>query len=283
MIVTLLSDRGTNDAGIAAAKVRIMQRFAGAVVVDITHDAAVYDVHQAAYVLRSAYPHFKKGTVHVVAADIASEGITRIILAVHDGFYFIAPDNGVLPLALGTAIGDTRICFEPHSPVDFAGFMEQAVAIITAISANDISSYQFTAIKEAPGILRAHAFSHSLDCSIRYIDRYGNVVLDITRAQFDEVARGRPFRIPVMKERKDNLAFAHPAHSGFAKARLGQQVDVTAISENYGDVAEGEPLCRFNNAGFLEIAINHDSAAGLLKIRTGNSGSLLYKTIRIFF
>ena len=283
MIVTLLSDRGTNDAGLAAAKVRLMQSLPGVVLVDVTHDAAAYDVHQAAYVLRAAYPHFTKGTAHVVAADIVSEDNTRIILAVHDGFYFIAPDNGVLPLALGAAIADTRICFEQHGPVDFAGFMAQAVAIIAAVVADELSVYQPCAIKEAPGILRAHAFSHSLDCSIRYIDRYGNVVLDISRAQFDEVARGRPFRIPVMKERKDSPAFVQPANSGFAKARLGQQVDVTTISENYSDVAEGEPLCRFNNAGFLEIAINHDSAADLLKIRTGNSGSLLYKTIRIFF
>ena len=39
--------------------------------------------------------------------------------------------------------------------------------------------------------------------------------------------------------------------------------DINTISTGYNDVPRGAPLCSINNAGFLEIALNHAPAATL--------------------
>jgi S-adenosylmethionine hydrolase len=55
--------------------------------------------------------------------------------------------------------------------------------------------------------------------------------------------------------------------------------EITTVSHNYNDVPKGNALCRFNSAGFMEIALNHDNAAALLGLNTGTR----YPAIRIFF
>jgi hypothetical protein len=95
---------------------------------------------------------------------------------------------------------------------------------------------------------------------VLYIDRYKNVVLSITRKQFEKIAANRPFTIKLRK--------------------VG---DITALSARYNDVPEEAPLCRFNSAGFMEIAINHGHAASLLGLDTIEASELKYQSIRIFF
>jgi hypothetical protein len=58
--------------------------------------------------------------------------------------------------------------------------------------------------------------------------------------------------------------------------------DITTVSNNYNDVPYGEPLCRFNDTGFLEIALNHGQAATLLGLAPVNTSNLRYQTIKIF-
>ncbi len=99
-----------------------------------------------------------------------------------------------------------------------------------------------------------------VECNILYIDRYENVVLDITREQFDTMIKGRPFKIKIMRI-----------------------YEITAVSTNYNDVKVDEPLCRFNSAGFLEIAFNHAPAATSLGLGTFSTGNLRYQTIKIQF
>ena len=99
-----------------------------------------------------------------------------------------------------------------------------------------------------------------VECNILYIDRYENVVLDITKTQFDAMVKGRPFKIKIMR-----------------------MDDITTVSNNYNDVAKDEPLCRFNSAGFLEIAFNHAPAATSLGLGSFSTGNLRYQTIKILF
>jgi S-adenosyl-L-methionine hydrolase (adenosine-forming) len=259
-VITLLSDLGTRDASVTIAKTVLLRYVPGTTIVDISHNVEQYDLQQAAYLLLSAYRHFPAGTVHIVPVDVFSTEKPRMLLAQHDGYYFIAPDNGVLPLAFGAALQDTRLCFEFSKPFSFSEWINKAGQVIELIAAGRDMPYPTYEVKKAPRIWQPKAMPDGVDCNILYIDRYENVVLDITRDQFNEMVRNRPFRIKVM--------------------RLD---DITTISHNYNDVPEGEPLCRFNNAGFLEIALNHGPAASLLGLRVFNTSNVRYQTIKIFF
>ena len=74
-----------------------------------------------------------------------------------------------------------------------------------------------------------------------YIDHFGNVVTNISKKQFLEVAKGRPYEI--VYETK-NIKTILPNYSAIASS------DKYPF-KNY----EGEKLAIFNEAGFLEIAI----------------------------
>jgi S-adenosyl-L-methionine hydrolase (adenosine-forming) len=260
LTITLLSDLGTADASVAIAKAVILRHLPDARIADVSHHVAQYDLQQAAYLLLSSYRHFPKGTVHIIMVDILAGDKPRALLAVHDGHLFIAPDNGLLPLAFGPDITDTRLCFEPGRTGGLKEWINGAAKVIQAIqTGGGPEHYAPCDMRKAPRILQPKTMPGGVECSILYIDRYGNVVLDITRKQFEDLIGNKPFRIKILR------------------------MDITQISENYNDVKAGEPLCRFNDAGFLEIAINREKAAALLGLDAYNAPNLRYQVIKLFF
>jgi len=259
MIITLLSDLGTRDPAIPVAKAILMQHVADAALIDISHQVMQYDIRQAAYLLLSAYRSFAKGTVHIIAVDIFAGPAPCMLLAKKDGHYFIAPDNGILPLAFGTELENTRMCYECSRPYSFSDWMRNAGTVITTVMQGWVLPYRKCEVKNAPKIRQHQVTPYGVDCNILYVDRYKNVVLDISRKQFDKVANNRPFSIQLFR------------------------MSVSAISTHYNEVPVKEPLCRFNNAGFLEIAVNQGHAATLLGLDSVNTSDLRYQTVRIFF
>ena len=109
-----------------------------------------------------------------------------------------------------------------------------------------------------------------IEGQIIFIDNFENVIINITKEEFEEQRRGRSFKI-VFK--RDEI--------------------IDKISETYADVPESEKLALFNSAGYLEIAINKGNAAGLFglqgyseKLNTQSQylqNRLLYQTIKIYF
>jgi len=258
-VITILSGLGTRDTSVSIAKAIFMQYAPGAAIVDIAHNVAQYDLQQAAYLLVSAYQHFPKGTIHVLPVDVFAGDVPRMLLAEKNNYFFIAPDNGVLPLAFGTELVNTRLCYEFSNSFSFTDWLQSAGRVIEAILTGNTSSFIQHKVDSVPRLLQPKVMHDGIDCNILFIDRYENVVLDITKTQFGELVNNRPFRIKLM--------------------RMG---DITAISNNYNDVQEGKPLCRFNSAGFLEIALNHAKATTLFGLDADNTSNLRYRTIKIF-
>ena len=92
-----------------------------------------------------------------------------------------------------------------------------------------------------------------------YIDHFGNVVLDMTRQQFEAIANRRAFRI------------------GFRGIE-----EVSEISDNYYEVDGNEKLCRFNQAGIGNCpAPCH--APQMLGMKLYTEGHLLYRHVKITF
>jgi S-adenosylmethionine hydrolase len=109
-----------------------------------------------------------------------------------------------------------------------------------------------------------------IEGQIIFIDNFENVIINITKEEFEEQRRGRSFKI-VFK--RDEI--------------------IEKISETYADVNESEKLALFNSANYLEIAINKGNAAGLFGLegyteKTGTQtqymqNRLLYQTVKIYF
>jgi S-adenosylmethionine hydrolase len=118
--------------------------------------------------------------------------------------------------------------------------------------------------------LRPMLDNNWIEGQIIFIDNFENVIVNITREQFEEQRKGRSFRI-VFK--RDEV--------------------IDRISESYADVHEGEKLALFNSAGYLEIAINKGNAAGLFGLKGFSEkarqvsnimqSQLPYQTVRVYF
>jgi S-adenosylmethionine hydrolase len=244
--ITLLSDFGLQDASVAVAKGVLMQHNAGITVVDISHEVRPFHTGQAAYLLSSAWRHYPTGTCHVLLFDLFSEKITRVLLAMHDGHYFLTSDNGLLPLALATA-PTAWLARELEPAETFPQWLHAAGQLVsrlqtTEAAAMGLAPYQLRVISQPSPQLK----ENELSLDVLHIDHYENVALNITRPQFDDYRQGRSFRL-----------------------QFAQIEEIGEISDSYAAVRPGQRLARFNSNGYMEICVNRGNAASLFGLRLG--------------
>jgi hypothetical protein len=100
MLITLLTDFGLTDEFAGVVKGVILGICPQASVVDLSHGIEPGGVYQAGLMLAASYHYFPLGTVHCAVVDPGVGSKRRIIAANHGGHFFVAPDNGLLALAL---------------------------------------------------------------------------------------------------------------------------------------------------------------------------------------
>ena len=243
-IVTLTSDFGEGSHYTAILKGALWQRVPDVRIADISHSIRKFDVVEAAYLIRSVYREFPKGTIHLVCVQSAeTPEAPHRLMQIH-GHYFIGADTGVFRL-----IADR----EPDAVFDFSGlrldvdaptFPEREVFVPAA--AHLARGGSPDVIGRLTGELRAGeprrvAFEDkTLIGHVSFIDHFGNVITNIHRSVFKEFGKGRDFEIDMRTPR----------------------MGIREIHSGYQDVPAGERVAVFNHAGFLEIAINNHSAPG---------------------
>jgi S-adenosyl-L-methionine hydrolase (adenosine-forming) len=270
-VVTLTSDIGQQDFLAGAIKGRLLQANPAAVIVDITHQLSPFNYPQAAYVCRNSIKNFGQGTFHIVLVNLFDEKPEHLLLALHNGHYVGCADNGLLTMILEEVPQkvvalplekqqqkDTLYCISV-----FADAIKQLSdgAGIDTLGDNTVSIHVKNPIRPLLG-------NNWIEGQIIFIDNFENVIVNITKEEFEEQRKGRSFKI-VFK--RDEV--------------------IDRISETYADVNEGEKLALFNAAGYLEVAINKGNAAGLFglqgyneKQQGGNqSKNLFYQTVRVYF
>jgi S-adenosylmethionine hydrolase len=256
--ITLLSDFGLQDASVAIAKGTLVQQAPGVTIMDISHEVKPFYAPQAAYLLSAAYKNFPPGTCHIILFDLFSEKPSRIILSEHNSQYFLSPDNGLLPIALGAGNISSWLYFEMNASQTFIDWLKAAGQAANLLQERNpaglgLPDYKLKSSAQKTPQLSGQGF---VACEVMHIDQYENVVVNITRHQFEELAKGRSFSI-----------------------RFMEVEEINTMSSNYTDVREGFKLCRFNSNGYLEICINRGKAASLFGLRQGSR----HNGIKIFF
>jgi len=103
-IVGLLTDFGTRDSYVAQMKGVILS-LCDATIVDLSHEIPAFDVFAAGIFLREVAPRYEpircRPIVLVVVVDPGVGSSRRILGAESDGRFYLAPDNGILPVAIG--------------------------------------------------------------------------------------------------------------------------------------------------------------------------------------
>lgn len=249
-LITLFSDFGLRDASVAIAKGILMQYVAAGRIVDITHEVQPFNVKQAAYLFGTAYKNFPKGTCHVLMFDIYASPQPKLILAEYEGHYLLAPDNALLSSAIRDNISNTWLIMEmdaTHSFHDWLHAAGKVMAQLQTMLPADIGLQEHQPILfNAPALQLPYKAMHE----VLHVDEFENVVVDLTREQYDMLSEGRQFRV-----------------------QFTMMESIDEVRENYSDVREGIKLCRFNSNGYLEICINHGKAASLFGLKPGGKNN----------
>ena len=86
-IITLTTDFGLRDYSVGAVKGAIYTKCPDARIVDISHLVSPFDIFQTAYILKNAYKHFPKGSIHVIGVDAERNPEKRHLLMLLNGHY----------------------------------------------------------------------------------------------------------------------------------------------------------------------------------------------------
>lgn len=248
-IITLTTDMGTNGFYAASVKAAILSEMPTAVIVDITHSIQPFHLSAAAFIIRNAYKHFPVGTVHIVSVDAPHNAKARFIAVQADGYYFIGADNGIFSLALDKQ--PDRVV-EIQTPASAGGETFAAREIMARAAAHlakggnigelgpDFNDYQ------RPTALQPTYDSNSISLAVLYVDSYGNCICNLSRALFEQVAKGRQMLIDIK----------------------GYEID--SISQTYTDKGSGEIVALFSSSGLLELAMNHGDLSQILGLKEGD-------------
>jgi S-adenosylmethionine hydrolase len=260
-IITLTTDYGLKDHFVGALKGKLLSEYSEATIIDISHYIDPFNTVEASYILGAAYSSFPKGTVHLIGVDMEFNKENQHIAMQWNNHYFIAADNGILSMLSQKIVPQKIVAINihdrlPSDATDLDVFVKVACHIAKGGLLNVIGK-EITAIKQVTDLQAVVADDgNSLKGYVIYIDHFGNVVTNISKKQFLEVAKGRPYEI-VLKTK--NIKTILPNYSSIATS------DKYEI-KNY----EGEKLAIFNEAGFLEIAIFRSNPS-----KVGSANSLL--------
>ena len=245
-IITLTTDYGLKDHFVGALKGKIISEFPEAYIIDISHYIDPFNTVEASYIIGASYSSFPKGTVHLIGVDMEWNKENQHIVMQWNDHYFIAADNGILSMLSQKIVPQKIVAINihdrlPNDATDLDVFVKVACHIAKGGLLNVIGK-EIKNIKQVTD-LQAVATDEGnlLKGYVIYIDHFGNVVTNISKKQFLEVAKGRPYEIIL---RTKNIKTILPNYSAIASS------DKFPI-KNY----EGEKLAIFNEAGFLEIAI----------------------------
>ncbi len=245
-IITLTTDFGISDWFVGTMKGVMLGHAPNANIVDVTHGIPRGDIRAGAFALAAATPYFPKGTLHVVVVDPEVGTDRRAIVVQTDHATFIAPDNGVVSLAVGhhairtiRRIENRKYWLNPLSRTfhgrdvfaSVAGFLAagSSMAAIGPRMGDFEQIHLPVAVEEKRGMVG----------EVLFVDHFGNAITNIAEGGETEGSiylRGR---------------------------RL------CAVGPSYASVPEGRPVGVFGSSGYLELAVNGGSAAARFKLKAG--------------
>lgn len=244
-IVTLLTDSGEIDHYVAAIKAKILGVNPGLNLIDISHKILPCDIAHGAFVLKSVFRDFPKGTVHLVGVDANGGRDDQPIALQLEDHFFVGTDNGLLGLISDknhqqavnlNSVNPVQTTFpEKDILAPAAARLASGVAITTL--GKPMTSFKKMLnrqVKATRRIIAGHVMK---------IDNYGNLITNILKQDFDILSKGKSYSIQF----------------GGEKARR--------IQTDYHQVEQGDCFVLFNSLNLLEIGINKGNGSELLGLQ----------------
>ncbi|MEX1300066.1 MAG: SAM-dependent chlorinase/fluorinase [Desulfotignum sp.] len=246
--IALLTDFGHTDAFVGILKGVILSIHPEARIVDLCHGVSAQDIGHGAHLLDISIGYFPKGTIFCTVVDPGVGTSRRAVLVETRDYFLVGPDNGVLwPAAFKNTV--CRVIhltrpryFLPSVSTTFHGrdiFAPVAAHLSTGMDPGvfgDQVSHLTPFVFPEP-----EPFNGGFRLTVRHIDTFGNIGLNLTMEQF------MPF-----------------AEQGFLM-RVNQ-AKITRYYDTYAAAPPKAPFVITNSAGFVEIALKNGNAASQLDV-----------------
>ena len=245
-LITLTTDFGTKDHFVGAVKGAIYTELADARIVDITHEISPFNITETAYILKNSYKSFPKGTIHIIGVDSELSRDNKHIALALDEQYFVCPDNGLISM-IASEINPTKIVeinihdrIESSFPV-LDVFVKVACFIARGGNLTVIGKEIFDFKKLVEIQPKVNQAKNQIIGGVLYIDNYGNLITNISKKMFNDIGKGRDFKI-------------NASRYSFTKI-YNKYNEITGDNSKDSRQFDGNKLALFNSADFLEIAI----------------------------
>lgn len=242
-LITLTTDFGTKDHYVGAIKGAIYNELNDARVVDISHQITPFNITETAYILKNAYKNFPNGSIHIIDVDSELSVENKHIAIALDDHYFICADNGIVSMIAAEIKPDKMVEITIHNTLSSTSAFVKVACHIARGGTLEVIGKSIKEVKQLnevyPSINEDNA---KIVGTIIYIDNYGNIISNITEKLFNEVGKGRKFKVSARHYNFDKV---------FHKYNEIINFDIPKEKRHY----DGEKLALFNSSGYLEIAV----------------------------
>lgn len=249
-LITLTTDFGEADAYVAAMKGVLATTAPMSNILDLSHQIPPHDITAGAIFLRDAVPWFPPGTIHIAVVDPGVGTARNPVAIALDGQVVIGPDNGLTTLLTDRLpvsrimILDPEKCAPKPVSATFHGrdlFAPAAALLATGTPLEQLGNTSESLVKlDWP--TPEHPAPNTILGIVVYTDAFGNC--------------------------SSNIPASWLADSATATVSIGH-TDNIPLCRTYGDAPPGTAMALVGSSGFLEIAVNHGSAATTLGITRG--------------
>ncbi|MDZ7288882.1 MAG: SAM-dependent chlorinase/fluorinase [candidate division KSB1 bacterium] len=250
-IITLLTDFGQQDGYVAAMKGVMLGLHPAAHLVDISHEVEPQNVQAGAFLLEKHFRYFPTGTVHLAVVDPGVGGERAALACSAAGYFFVAPDNGLLDFCcdfsdLQTVRLTRREFWREKISATFHG--RDIFAPVAAHLARGellLNMGEPMALRRKLPPLECRISGEVLHGQVVYVDRFGNLISNISAQRLQEFSRNQPVTITL------------------AGHLIG------GLSKTYAEVSTGMPVALIGSFDFLEIGVNLGNAQSRFGARRG--------------
>lgn len=254
-IVTLLTDSGESDHYVAAIKAKILSINPGVKLIDISHRIQPCDIAHAAFILRSVFRDFPKGTIHLVGVHATGQRDDSLIAVQLEDHFFIGADNGLFGL-ISDKTHQTLVELNTISPIQTTFpekdvFAPAAVKLASGVAISDLGKPMATFKKMIDRQVKAT--KKQITGTVIKVDNFGNLITNIPKEAFDVLSSGKTYSIQFRREK------------------------FTRIHTQYNQVEEGECFLLFNSLGLLEVGIYKGNASELLGLEYDSTVNIIFE------
>ena len=249
-----MSDSGMSDHYVSAVKAKILSVNPGLRIFDITHHIEPFNIAHAAFILKSVYNDFPKGTVHLIAVNSHGERTNRYLASKIEDHFFLGADNGIFSLICEKEPAMIAELFrndDSHSSFPEKNILAKAAAMLASGSGmNDIGAYTNEYLRKIDRKFRAT--KKQISGNVIRVDHFGNLITNIEEEVFRILRKDRKFVIQFGREK------------------------VNMINNSYNETDDGDCFVLFNDLGLLEIGINKGNASRLLGLKYDSPVNIIF-------